>query len=53
MVVVVDVEVLNAAKSWLVTKAEHYDLAVSLLAGTGIGITTEGRPRMLRVEITA
>lgn len=34
----------NPAKTWLVTKEEHYKLAVDLFSGTGIRITTEGRP---------
>ena len=34
----------NPAKTWLVTKPEHKDKALKMFEGTGISITTEGRP---------
>ena len=35
---------VNASKSWLVVKEDYYDTACTLVAGTSLRITTEGRP---------
>ncbi len=34
----------NTNKTWLLTKIDHYSKAVTAFAGTGVKITTEGRP---------
>ena len=34
----------NAAKTWLITKDKHLPLAKVMFEGTGVQITTEGRP---------
>ncbi len=34
----------NTNKTWLLTKTDHYSKAVTAFAGTGVKITTEGRP---------
>ena len=37
---------VNASKTWLVVKEEHYSSAVSVFYGTGVNITYEGRPHL-------
>ena len=34
----------NARKTWLVVKQEHLEHALDIFAGTGIQITSTGRP---------
>ena len=34
----------NSAKTWLVSKEEHYANATSIFASTGVKITSSGRP---------
>ena len=34
----------NPAKTWLVTKQDHFDKATNIFAGSGVNITPEGRP---------
>ena len=36
----------NASKTWLVTKETHQQEATTLFHGTGVQITTEGRPHL-------
>ena len=34
----------NASKTWLITKQQHLEAAQSCFLGTGVNITTKGRP---------
>ncbi len=34
----------NPSKTWLVTKPNHLDRATNIFAGSGVNITSEGRP---------
>ena len=34
----------NAEKTWLVTKEEHIQLATDAFKGTGVEVTSQGRP---------
>ena len=37
---------INSSKTWLVTKAEHYNTAIRVFEGTNVEITEQGRPHL-------
>ena len=34
----------NPSKTWLVTKQNHHDRVINIFAGSGVNVTSEGRP---------